>query len=176
MKKMIETERLYLREMNCSDHEALGKIISDPVNMSFYVKPYDEKGVDHWIEWCMNSYRENGFGLWALCLKENDEMIGDCGISMQNIDGEILPEIGFHIRYDMHNKGYGHEAALAVRDWGFNNKDFPALYSYCTSDNVASYKTAESIGMHYLKEFETDGVMHRVSIIRKEDWSSRNGK
>jgi len=30
--------------------------------------------------------------------------------------------------------------------------------------------------MHYLKEFETDGVMHRVSIIRKEDWSSRNGK
>ena len=46
MKKMIETERLYLREMNSSDHEALGKIISDPVNMSFYVKPYDEKGVD----------------------------------------------------------------------------------------------------------------------------------
>ena len=38
-----------------------------------------------------------GFGLWAVVLKETGAFIGDCGIFIQNIDGEMLPEIGYHI-------------------------------------------------------------------------------
>lgn len=38
-----------------------------------------------------------GFGLWAVVLKETGELIGDCGLTMQNVDGVILPEIGYHI-------------------------------------------------------------------------------
>lgn len=167
-KRVMETERLYLREMEEADCEALSRVISDPENMKYYEAPYDEKGVSRWISWCRDSYRKYGFGLWALCLKENDEMIGDCGISMQNIDGKMLPEIGFHIRRDMQRRGYGSEAAAAVRDWGFEKTGFLALYSYCHTDNTASYKTAEAIGMRFLKEYEEKGVRHRVSVIEKE--------
>ena len=38
-----------------------------------------------------------GFGLWIVILKEMGELIGDCGITLENIDGEQLPEIGYHI-------------------------------------------------------------------------------
>ncbi|MBR5340945.1 MAG: GNAT family N-acetyltransferase [Erysipelotrichaceae bacterium] len=175
-KTVIETDRLYLREMDTDDFEALYAVLADRENMRYYKNQFAEENVKGWIEWCMNCYRDYGFGLWAVCLKENDEMIGDCGLSMQDIDGKLLPEIGFHIRRDLHHKGYAKEAAAAVRDWTFNKRDFQALYSYCSSDNIASYKTAEAIGMHFEKEY-TDkyGSLHHVSMISREDWRKNYG-
>ena len=77
-----------------------------------------------------NNYRIFGFGLWAVCLKETGEMIGDCGLTMQVIHGKIKPEIGYHIRKDRQRKEYAREAATAVRDWTFQNTPFNVVYSY----------------------------------------------
>ncbi|MBR3740074.1 MAG: GNAT family N-acetyltransferase [Clostridia bacterium] len=93
-----------------------------------YPYTFDRQHVRDWIERNMNRHRENGFGLWAVCLKDTGEMIGDCGLTLQNINGELLPEIGYHIRRDCQRKGYAKEAAKAVRDWAFRNMDYPALY------------------------------------------------
>ena len=172
MNKMIlETERLFLREMNMDDYDALYAVLADPEIMQHYPYSFDEKRVSEWIERNMNRYKENGFGLWAVCLKETGEMIGDCGLTLQNIEGEMLPEIGYHIRKDKQHKGYAKEAASAVRDWAFENTDYPALYSYCKYTNVGSYKTAESIGMHFEKEYpdEANGITHVSVIYRKDD-------
>ena len=97
-------------------------------------------------------------------------MIGDCGLTLQNIDGSMLPEIGYHIRADQQRKGYAKEAASAVRDWAFQNTEYPALYSYCKYTNVGSFKTAESIGMKFLKEYpeEANTITH-VSVIYRDD-------
>ena len=72
--------------MNDDDFIALKKVISDPENMKYYPKPYDDEGVQRWINWCKSSYQQFGFGLWAVVLKSTGEMIGDCGVSMQFID------------------------------------------------------------------------------------------
>ena len=91
----METQRLLLREMNPEDFEALFRVLGDPVIMQHYPYAFDEQCVRSWIERNMNRYRENGFGLWAVCLKNTGEMIGDCGLTLQNIDGKMLPEIGY---------------------------------------------------------------------------------
>ena len=173
MKIILETERLFLREMNPDDFDALYKVLADPEIMMHYPYDFDEKRVRDWIERNMNRYRENGFGLWAVCLKETGEMIGDCGLTLQNIEGEMLPEIGYHIRKDCQHKGYAKEAAAAVRDWAFENTDHPSLYSYCKYTNVPSYKTAEAIGMHFEKEYpdEANEITH-VSVIHRKDWGT----
>ena len=57
-----------------------------------------------------------GFGLWAVCLKETGEMIGDCGLTMQFINHTIKPEIGYHIRKDYQRNGYAKEAAIVMRE------------------------------------------------------------
>ena len=163
---ILETDRLLLREMNMDDFDALYKVLSDSDIMQHYPYTFDEKRVSDWIERNMNRYRENGFGLWAVCLKDTGEMIGDCGLTLQNIEGEMLPEIGYHIRADHQRKGYAKEAAAAVRDWAFANTDYPALYSYCKYTNVGSYKTAESIGMHFEKEYpDSENKITHVSVI-----------
>ena len=171
MRRVIETERLFLREMDMDDYDALYRVLADPRIMRHYPYTFDEERVRGWIERNMNRYRCNGFGLWAVCLKETGEMIGDCGLTLQNINGETLPEIGYHIRGDLQRRGYAKEAAGAVRDWAFRNTDYPALYSYCKYTNEASYRTAESIGMRFACEYpdEANGITH-VSVISREDW------
>ena len=169
-KIILETERLFLREMNKDDFDALYKVLADRGIMQHYPYTFDEKRVRDWIERNMNRYLENVLGLWGVCLKDTKEMIGDCGLTLQNIEGEMLPEIGYHIRADHQRKGYAKEAASAVRDWAFANTDYPALYSYCKYTNVGSYKTAESIGMHFEKEYpDPENKITHVSVIFREE-------
>ena len=84
---ILETERLILREYTWADFDRLYEILSDPETMAHYPKPYDAAGVRRWIEWSLDNYEKYGFGLWAVELKETGAFIGDCGLTMQNIDG-----------------------------------------------------------------------------------------
>ena len=80
---------------------------------------------------------------------------------------------GIPEREEQQRKGYAGEAAAAVRDWAFANTDYPALYSYCKYTNIGSCKTAESIGMHLLKEYpDPENVITRVSVILRAEYSS----
>ena len=97
---VFETKRLLLREMNPDDFRALFTVLGDPETTRYYPHTFDGQRVRDWIERNLNRYRKDGFGLWAVCLKDTGEMIGDCGLTLQNINGEILPEIGYHIRRD----------------------------------------------------------------------------
>lgn len=117
--------------------------------MKYYAKPYDDAGVTRWLNWCKDSYQKNGFGLWAVVLKKTGEMIGDCGISMQFIDDEWKPEVGYHLRLDYHRQGLGKEMTQAVRDYFFAHFDYDEVCSYMNKDNVPSIKTAEANGMTF---------------------------
>ena len=157
--------------MTDDDFEALKKVISDAENMKYYEKPYDDSGVTRWINWCKDSYQKNGFGLWAVILKETQEMIGDCGISMQFIDDEWKPEIGYHLRLDYHRQGLGKEMTQAVRDYFFAHFDYDEVYSYMNQDNIPSIKTAEANGMTYLHLYKTKtGEICCVYRITRQEW------
>ena len=97
---VIETERLLLRDITEKDYDALYKVLADSDIMQHYPYTFDEARVRGWINRNIERYRIFGFGLWAVCLKETGEMIGDCGLTMQLINGQIKPEIGYHIRKD----------------------------------------------------------------------------
>ena len=171
---ILETPRLILREMTDDDFQSLYAILSDPETMQHYPKPYDEAGVRRWISWCKDSYAQHGFGLWAVTLKENGEFIGDCGISMQPIHGQWLPEVGYHIRKDHWRKGYASEAARECIRYAFEVCGFPKVYSYMKHSNVASYSTAMKNGMTLVEEYEDPvNTRNRVYAIDRETWDSR---
>ena len=171
---IIETERLFLREMKENDFDALYKVLADYDIMQHYPYKFDEDRVRNWIERNIERYRIFGFGLWAVCLKETDEMIGDCGLTMQLINGQIKPEIGYHIRGDKQRKGYAKEAANAVRDWTFNNTPFNMVYSYMKYTNEPSAKTAVSYGCKQVDEFLDEiNEITKVFAISREEWGKR---
>ncbi len=172
--KVMETERLILREMVPDDYDALYAVLADSDIMQHYPYTFDEKRVRGWITRNMERYQAFGFGLWAVCLKNTGEMIGDCGLTMQNIHGELLPEVGYHIRKDQQRKGYATEAAAASIQFAFANHDFPAVYSYMKYTNEASYRTAMKNGMKFIEEYaDTDNGYTRVYAITREEWEKR---
>ena len=172
---IIETERLFLREMYENDFDALYGILADADIMQHYPYTFDENRVRNWIQRNIERYRIFGFGLWAVCLKETGEMIGDCGLTMQLIDGEIKPEIGYHIRADKQRNGYAKEAAIAVRDWTFNNTPFQIVYSYMKYTNEPSVKTAISYGCKQVDEYKDDeNEITKVFAISRDQWADLN--
>lgn len=173
----IETQRLVLREMTAEDYDALYAVLADSDIMQHYPYTFDEARVRGWIERNIERYRVFGFGLWAVCLKETGEMIGDCGLTMQNMNGFIRPEIGYHIRADKQRRGYAGEAARAVRDWAFESLPFGVLYSYMKHTNVGSYSTAASNGMKQVDEFaDEENTFTKVYAITREEWQQLKQK
>lgn len=171
MKNMIETDRLILREYISDDFDTLFEIVSDAETMQHYPASFDEEKTRHWINWNLENYVKYGFGLWAVVLKETGEFIGDCGVTMQNIDGEMLPEIGYHIHKKHWRKGFAKEAAGAVRDWVFLNTQYDAIYSYMKYTNTGSYSTALAIGMKKLKEFaDPKNTISYIYAITRDEW------
>lgn len=167
---VLQTERLCLREMTMDDFGALYAVLADPDNMRHYPYRFDEARVRDWISRNVARYRVFGFGLWAVCLKQTGEVIGDCGLTMQVIGGVIRPEIGYHIRRDMQRRGYASEAARAVRDWTFAHTPFRVIYSYMKSANEPSARTALSWGCRQVDEFKDDvnGVTKMFAVHREE--------
>ena len=172
---IIETERLFLREMDENDFDALYEVLADADIMQHYPYTFDENRVRNWIQRNIERYRIFGFGLWAVCLKETSEMIGDCGLTMQLINGKIKPEIGYHIRADKQRNGYAKEAAIAVRDWTFNNTPFQIIYSYMKYTNEPSVKTAISYGCKQVDEYQDDeNEITKVFAISRDQWADLN--
>ena len=173
---IIETERLILREMTLDDYDALYAVLADSDIMRHYPYTFDESRVKGWIIKNIERYQIFGFGLWAVVLKENGEMIGDCGITMQNINGSIKPEIGYHINKKYQRQGYAKEAARKCRDWAFENTPFNILYSYMKKANIASYATAMANGMCRVDEFtDNEDSITVVYAITRDEWNQLEG-
>ena len=169
----LETERLLLRELTPEDYPALYEVLADFDIMQHYPYTFDEGRVKNWIEKNIDRYRIFGFGLWAVVHKESGRMIGDCGITMQNINGSIRPEIGYHIHRHYQRQGYAKEAAQKCRDWAFEKTPFLTLHSYMKKANIASSATAVSCGMRKVEEFRDDeNEITVVYAITKDEWLS----
>ncbi len=167
----LETCRLILREKNSDDFPVLYEILSDPQIMRFYPSAFDEAKVRGWIARNHKRYREEGFGLWSVVLKETCKVIGDCGITMQSIHGNMLPEIGYHIHKDHQRRGYASEAARACMGFLFETTEYPAVYSYMKYTNAPSYGVALKNGMRFVEEYDDPvNVRTRVYGITREEW------
>ena len=149
----LETKRLALRPMEEGDHADLWKVFGDAETMVFYPEPYTTEMVDDLIERNRKRYEEGRFGLFAMIEKDSGELIGDCGITIQDIQGKPEHEIGYHIRKDRWGRGYAPEAGELIKAYGFEELGLPRLCSYMASNHYQSRRVAEKIGMRWETEY-----------------------
>jgi [ribosomal protein S5]-alanine N-acetyltransferase len=167
-KQILETPRLVLREFCTEDVDALARVISDPETMRFYTAPFDRRGAEEWIERNRRRYSKDGHGLWAMILKTNGELIGDCGLVGQEVDGLNEIEIAYHVRRDQWGQGLATEAARACRDFGFAHLPIERFISLIRPEHLASRRVAEKNGLAVWKEVDKFGFPHLVYSIRRE--------
>ncbi|MDE6470635.1 MAG: GNAT family N-acetyltransferase [Eubacterium sp.] len=144
---VLETERLYLREMNQNDFDSLCKILQDEEVMYAYEGAFSDDEVQEWLDRQIARYQKWGFGLWVVILKDSDQMIGQCGLTMQPWqDNEVL-EIGYLFQRGYWHKGYATEAAMACKKYAFEILNADEVCSIIRDTNIPSQNVAIRNGM-----------------------------
>jgi len=171
---ILETARVVLREFVPEDGPALARVLSDPETMRYYPAPLDRDEVTAWIDRNLRRYQNDGHGLWAMILKKSKELVGDCGITMQEVEGVSYREIGYHVRRDLWGQGLAIEAALACRDYGFAQLHADCLISIIRPENLPSRRVAEKNGMALWKTCEYRGLPHCIYLIRNPNSTAQH--
>lgn len=162
---VLETDRMWLREMTHDDVEPLLGIFGDPQAMAYYPGTKDRAEAHAWVRWVRDSYARHGFGLWVAERKPVGEFAGQCGIMLQEIDnGTVEHEIGYLFLRRLWNQGLATEAARAVRDHAFGPLGLPRVVSLITPANRPSRRVAEKIGMTLEREVDIPRWGRRVCL------------
>ena len=142
---LLRTGRLGFRQYRASDTELLRPVFADPYAAQFYPAMAELAGLVRWIAWNLRNYAEFGFGLSALELLDTGTFVGDAGITWQNVEGQRVLEIGWHIHPDFRGRGYATEAGRASLAYGFSTLRASTLSSIVGPANTASMKVASRV-------------------------------
>ena len=168
---ILETERLYLRELNQGDFEALSRILTDKETMYAYNGAFSPEETQEWLDMQLTRYKKYGFGLWAAVLKEKDEMIGQCGITLQPWKDKEVLEIGYLFRRDCWHKGFATEAAAACKEYAFTKLNADKIHSIIRDTNIPSQNVAKRNGMSitdsWVKHYRGIDMPHYLFTVRK---------
>lgn len=150
---MIQTTRLTIRPYTLDDLDALDAFLSDAETLSFWPRPYTREETRGSVERNMKSSAENGFGRWAVVLKESGLVIGLCGIVRMETNGHEVNDLGYIFHRDYWGKGYATEAAQAMLKYGFEVFKLDTITANMPWNHDASRRVAEHIGMTKTGEF-----------------------
>jgi len=163
----LETPRLLLREMTAADAPALFAVLGDRETMAWYAHPYSWAAVEEGIARQQARY-PSGAGLLAMVLKDGGEVIGDCGLVWQEVEGVEEPEIGYHVHRSYWNRGLATEAARAVWEYAFERLSCDHVISMIRPGNLASRRVAEKNGFSVDRIVFWRGFDHCVYRREKE--------
>ena len=171
--RILETQRLLLREMTQADYPALAEILQDRVAMFAYEHAFSDDETQTWLDRMRERYAKDGFGLWAVVCKETGEMIGQCGLTWQNYEGERVLEIGYLFQRKHWKKGYAIEAARACKHYAFETLHVNEVFSIIRDNNVASMNVAIRNGMTirgtFIKHYHGIDMPHFAFSVRKDE-------
>jgi RimJ/RimL family protein N-acetyltransferase len=158
----MDTARLTLRVLHLSDLDAMHAYLGDRQTMLYYPAPFTREFVCEWIKRSEQSYRKLGYGLFGVVLKSSGELIGDCGLVWQEIDGVRELEVGYHFRRDHWRNGYATEAARACIEYAFANAGVDHVISLIRPENLPSRRVAERNGMTLARQAIWKDLLHDV--------------
>jgi RimJ/RimL family protein N-acetyltransferase len=162
-KKILETERLVLREFNIDDAEFILTLLNTPGWLE-YIGDKNVRTLMDAEKYLENvpikSYKENGFGLWLILLKDNSTPIGMCGLIRREALDDI--DIGFALLPEYSKLGYGFEIALATITYANHVLGIKKIVAITDSNNIPSIKLLNKLGLHFEKTLnlsENDTVL-----------------
>lgn len=144
--KIIESDRLFLREFLPDDVERMSEIYSDEDVMKYIGRggAADKAQTELMINAFIRSYDLNSFGIWGIVRKNSDALIGHCGFN-------ILPnseiEIAYLLAKQYWRKGYATEISKATLEYGFDKLKLKKIVALAYPQNISSANVIKKLGM-----------------------------
>ena len=125
-----------------------------------------------WLDKNLARYRDDGIGLWAVILKDGGSMIGQAGLTWQEVNGRRVAEVGYLFNHVYWGEGYAIEAAIACKEYGFSRLGLNEIYSTIRDTNIASMNVAIRNGMlireRFIKHYRGIDMPHYAFSARNE--------
>ena len=158
------TPRLTFREMTPDDTDAMAALLGDADVMRYYPRPKTRDEAQQWIEWNLRNYAEYGHGLWIIETPEGG-FVGDCGLTLQEVDGERRLEIGYHVVPRWQGRGLASEAAAACVRFAFEEWGAREVIAIVNPGNTPSRRVAEKLGMAVERHTVVGGGLEAVVYV-----------
>lgn len=149
------TPRLRFREMVPADLDEMTLLLGspDPVRPTKRLRTRAE--AEEWIEWNQRNYADHGYGLWVIETHDG-QFVGDCGLTIQDIEGEPHIEVGYHVHLALRRQGFATEAAAQVRETA-RAAGVEHLVAIIRPENAPSQRVAMNIGLSLEREVTKNG-------------------
>ena len=166
----LETERLTIRELDAIDD---AEFILNLLNQPSFIRFIGDRGVrtvaesrDFIENRYRQSYRENGFGLYAVDLKRDPAtQIGICGFVRR--PGLDEPDIGFAFLPQYEGFGYAFESSVGVLEYGREMLGIERVMAITTVDNESSIRLLAKLGFEFLELVVLPGSDDQLNLFVK---------
>lgn len=142
------TPRLKLRKLTVDDVDALVRYANNK-KISDYVlnipHPYQEPDAVMRISYVHQGFKAGTRYVFAIILKEKNELIGEVGLHLDNRDK--LAQLGYWIGEPFWGRGLATEAVAAAIKFAFEKLGLNLVFATCHVDNPASGKVLLNNGM-----------------------------
>jgi RimJ/RimL family protein N-acetyltransferase len=159
MDTVIETERMRLRKFTLDDAAAFLDLNSDP-DVVRYAEKRVMKSLDEALVALQTApladYEKYGYGRLAIILKDNEELIGFCGIKF--LPELSLNELGYRLKKNYWGRGLATEAAQATLDYARDELLLDYVIALIVEGNVASVGVVDKLGMRQ------NGMAHYMDL------------
>lgn len=156
----LDTNRLILREVEKNDVDDIHAYASDPILTTHLTWDAHRtlRDTQDFIQFAFKQYEKNSVGPWAIIWKETNHVIGTIDLVWNK--KHYSAELAYAISREFWRQGIGTEAVKKIIDFGFKKMELERIQARCVTDNIASYRLMEKIGMTY------EGTL-RKSMFRK---------
>jgi RimJ/RimL family protein N-acetyltransferase len=153
----LATKRLSFREMTLADLDAMTSLLGSPEVMWVNPLPFSRSDVRRWVEDNLRRYRDRGFGMWLLSLKDTGAFVGECGLVPQYVEDTTEIEVAYRILPAFQGRGLATEAASACRDVARDFLELDRIVAMIDPRNVASQRVATKVGLTYERDVTVGG-------------------
>ena len=180
----LNTHRLRLRQWRDSDKEPFARLNADPEVMKFFPSLLNRSASNAMADQFKKLIAEQGWGMWAVEITENEQLIGFVGLCHAPDGLPFSPciEVGWRIAKEFWGKGYATEAATAALNFGFSQLHLDEIVAYTSIRNLPSQAVMRRLGMQRsLPDFAHPNLSNEhplsercVYQITSEQWQQRS--
>ena len=165
---IVATERLSIRQFTPNDHEFVLTLFNDE---SFLTNIGDkgvrntEDAINHLINGPIASYKEHGFGLYLVCLKNDDTSVGICGL-LKRTEFEH-PDLGYAFLPEYCGKGFAHEASSVILQESVKNHCLGTVLSVTSCTNNRSNHLLKKLGFTFKEKINfsnTENNLYEINL------------
>jgi [ribosomal protein S5]-alanine N-acetyltransferase len=156
---VTETSRLILRYFTADDLDELAAILGDHQVMRYSIGGIKTRSqTQDFLNWILSNYEKYGFGLYAVIERENQVLIGFCGLLVWFFEEVQEIEMGYRFAKEHWGQGLGTEAATAVRDYAWQKLNLKRLICIIQPENTRSIRVAKKLGMEHERNMFFQGL------------------